>query len=218
MAESMKILRSSKKDGYGTLIEDEPKNQRTIIFNNIQPKLFCSNKISTSKYNIFTFLPKFLLEQFSRYANVFFLLIALLQQIPGVSPTGRYTTALPLLFVLLCSAVKEIIEDWKRHKADDQTNNKKVQVIRADGVAKQIRWTEVVVGDIVKVDNGQFFPADLILLASSEPMGMCYIETANLDGETNLKLRQALPITAEMTSVEKINEINGKLPLFYTLV
>jgi phospholipid-transporting ATPase len=197
--------------GYGTL-EDEnaPKNQRTIHFNQQQPKSYCSNKISTSKYNVLTFLPKCLLEQFSKYANVFFLLIALLQQIPNVSPTGRYTTLLPLIFVLCCSAVKEIIEDWKRHRADDQTNNRLVQVIR-NGSLVEIKWTEVVVGDMVKVENGRFFPADLILLASSEPMGMCYIETANLDGETNLKLRQASPATAEMTTVDLAKDIVGTL-------
>ena len=68
------------------------------------------------------------------------------QQIPNVSPTGRYTTLLPLIFVLCCSAVKEIIEDWKRHRADDQTNNKLVQVIR-NGILVEIKWTEVSVFD-----------------------------------------------------------------------
>ncbi|XP_047127134.1 phospholipid-transporting ATPase IB isoform X1 [Hydra vulgaris] len=199
------------RESYGTLSEDEENHKARVIYlNQIQPHKYCSNKISTAKYNLVTFLPKFLLEQFSRYANVFFLLIALLQQIPNVSPTGRYTTAVPLLFVLTCSAVKEIVEDLKRHRADDQTNNRIVKVIRNNHLI-DVQWTEILVGDIVKVVNGSFFPADLILLTSSEPMGMCYIETANLDGETNLKIKTALPITSESTTVEQASELFGRL-------
>ena len=73
---------------------------------------FSSNRISTGKYSLISFLPLFLFEQFRRWANIFFLIIALLQQIPDVSPTGRYTTLVPLLFILTVSAIKEIIEDF----------------------------------------------------------------------------------------------------------
>lgn len=83
---------------------------------------YCSNQITTAKYNLFTFLPKFLFEQFRRYSNIFFLFIAIMQQIPNVSPTGRYTTAVPLMFILLVSAIKEIFEDIKRHRADRGVN------------------------------------------------------------------------------------------------
>ncbi|KMS97426.1 hypothetical protein BVRB_5g127060 isoform B [Beta vulgaris subsp. vulgaris] len=51
------------------------------------------------------------------------------------------------------------------------------------------------VGDIVKVEKDEFFPADLILLSSSYDEAICYVETTNLDGETNLKLKQALEVT-----------------------
>ena len=44
----------------------------------------------------------------------------------------------------------------------------------------------------MQIVSDGFFPADLVLLSSSEPQGMCYIETANLDGESNLKVRQVL--------------------------
>ncbi|XP_022807594.1 phospholipid-transporting ATPase IA-like [Stylophora pistillata] len=204
---------TSPTDNYGSLkndVTDGSEAERVIIINKPQTQQFCNNKISTAKYNFLTFLPKFLLEQFSRYSNVFFLFIALLQQIDDVSPTGRYTTAVPLLFVLSCSAVKEIIEDYKRHQADDQVNNRRVKVLR-DNTMQSLLWTEVQVGDIVKVVNGQFFPADLILVSSSEPMGMCYIETSNLDGETNLKIRQALPLTAKMTSLLEIRCMQGRV-------
>lgn len=63
-------------------------------------------------YSALSFVPSFLFEQFRRYSNCFFLFIALLQQIPDVSPTGRYTTLVPLIFILSVSALKEIIEDY----------------------------------------------------------------------------------------------------------
>jgi phospholipid-transporting ATPase len=183
---------------------------RIVLINTPQQQKYCTNRISTAKYNVFSFLPKFLFEQFRRYSNVFFLFIALLQQIPNVSPTGRYTTAFPLIFILAVSAIKEIIEDFKRHRADEGVNNRQVAALQG-GVLKTIKWTEVTVGDLVKVTGGQFFPADLILLSSSEPQGMCYIETANLDGETNLKIRQGLPETAGLLSSDELNKLQGCL-------
>ena len=50
-------------------------------------------------------------EQFSKYANLFFLFTACIQQIPGVSPTNKWTTIAPLAVVLLASAFKEVQED-----------------------------------------------------------------------------------------------------------
>lgn len=45
-----------------------------------------------------------------------------------------------------------------------------------------LRAKDVLVGDILKVQNRTFIPADLVVLSTSEPQGTCYIETANLDG------------------------------------
>ncbi|XP_078072921.1 putative phospholipid-transporting ATPase IA isoform X4 [Mustelus asterias] len=188
----------------------DQEDMRTIFINRPQLIKFCSNHVSTAKYNPLTFLPRFLYSQFRRAANSFFLFIALLQQIPDVSPTGRYTTLVPLLFILLVAAVKEIIEDIKRHNADSGVNKKKAQVLR-NRAWEIVHWEKVEVGDIVKINCTEFIPADTVLLSSSEPQAMCYIETSNLDGETNLKIRQGLPQTAEMKDIDSLMNLSGKL-------
>uniref|UniRef100_A0A452QUU1 Phospholipid-transporting ATPase n=1 Tax=Ursus americanus TaxID=9643 RepID=A0A452QUU1_URSAM len=175
---------------------------RTIFINQPQLTKFCNNHVSTAKYNIITFLPRFLYSQFRRAANSFFLFIALLQQIPDVSPTGRYTTLVPLLFILAVAAIKEIIEDIKRHKADNAVNKKQTQV-----------FFQVNVGDIVIIKGKEYIPADTVLLSSSEPQAMCYIETSNLDGETNLKIRQGLPATSDIKDIDSLMRISGRIEL-----
>ena len=140
---------------------------------------------------------------------MFFLCIGLLQQIPGVSPTGRYVTIVPLFLILCLILIKEVVEDVKRHQADIRVNNTKVKVLAERGVWEVRAWREVGVGDILLVEDDSYFPADLVLLSSSEPQGMCYIETANLDGETNLKIRSSLAATAALTSAAELARQHG---------
>eukprot|EP00062_Callorhinchus_milii_P005095 gi/632944182/ref/XP_007887359.1/ PREDICTED: probable phospholipid-transporting ATPase IA [Callorhinchus milii] len=183
---------------------------RTIFINQPPETKFCNNRVSTAKYNVVTFLPRFLYSQFRRAANSFFLFIALLQQIPDVSPTGRYTTLVPLLLILFVAGIKEIVEDIKRHSADNTVNKRKAQVLR-NGAWEIIHWEKIESGDIIKLANSDRIPADIMLLATSEPQSMCYIQTSNLDGETNLKIRQGLHQTSEIKDIESLMKFYGKL-------
>ncbi|MBA0790136.1 hypothetical protein Gohar_014802, partial [Gossypium harknessii] len=69
---------------------------------------------------------------------------------------------------------------------------------QSDGIFEPTKWMDLKVGDIVKVEKDEFFPADLILLSSSYEEAICYVETMNLDGETNLKLKQASDVTSSL--------------------
>ena len=109
----------------------------------------------------------------------------------------------PLSFVVAVSMIKDISEDYKRHKSDKKENYRKVLVLNVEsGQFEEKHWEQVHVGNILKVLEGQYFPADLILLKSADKSGQCYVETKSLDGETNLKTRQAnKTIMAEMRTV-----------------
>ncbi|XP_026862250.2 phospholipid-transporting ATPase ID [Electrophorus electricus] len=156
-----------------------------------------NNAIKTSKYNIFTFLPLNLFEQFQRLANAYFVFLLILQLIPAISSLSWFTTVVPLLLVLCMTLAKDGSDDINRHKNDRQVNNRRVDVL-IDGKLKSEKWMNVQVGDIIKLENNQFVTADLLLLSSSEPLNLVYIETAELDGETNLKVKQALTVTGDM--------------------
>ncbi|KAG0166676.1 hypothetical protein DFQ28_007019 [Apophysomyces sp. BC1034] len=187
--------------------------ERIIYVNNTElntQQQFLHNRVFTAKYTLITFLPKFLYEEFSKYANLFFLFISGIQQIPGISPTSRYTTLVPLLIVLFITAVKEIVEDWGVHRSDAELNAKKCKVLVGTQFVEKA-WRDVQVGDILRIAGGENFPADLILLSSSEPEGLCYIETSNLDGEVNLKIKQALPQTAGILNPIDANQLQGTI-------
>uniref|UniRef100_A0A673NCN2 Phospholipid-transporting ATPase n=1 Tax=Sinocyclocheilus rhinocerous TaxID=307959 RepID=A0A673NCN2_9TELE len=140
-----------------------------------------NNAIKTSKYNVFTFLPLNLFEQFQRLANAYFVFLLILQLIPQISSLSWFTTVVPLLLVLSMTLAKDLSDDITRHKNDKQVNNRKVELL-INGELKSEKWMNVQVGDIVKLENNEFVTADLLLLSSSEPLNLIYIETAELDG------------------------------------
>ncbi|XP_052752328.1 phospholipid-transporting ATPase ID isoform X4 [Galleria mellonella] len=158
---------------------------------------YANNYIKTSKYSIITFLPLNLLEQFQRLANFYFLCLLVLQLIPAISSLTPITTAIPLIGVLALTAVKDAYDDFQRHQNDSQVNHRRAKTLR-NGKLVEEKWASVQVGDVIRLENDQFVAADILLLSSSEPNGLCYIETAELDGETNLKCRQCLVETAAM--------------------
>ncbi|CAN6444511.1 unnamed protein product [Victoria cruziana] len=156
---------------------------------------YAANYVSTTKYTMATFIPKSLFEQFRRVANIYFLLAACLSFTP-FSPYSAVSSVLPLLFVIGVTMLKEAVEDWRRFEQDVEVNNRKVKVHRGEGNFEYTEWKRLKVGDVVKVEKDDFFPADLLLLSSSYDDAICYVETMNLDGETNLKLKQSLEVTS----------------------
>ncbi|KAF9105373.1 hypothetical protein BGX27_009657 [Mortierella sp. AM989] len=258
------------------------------------------NQVTTSKYDLFSFVPKNLFEQFRRIANLYFLIVACLGVISIFGGYAPFLSFLPLIFIIFVTALKDGIEDWKRRKSDEAFNNAPTILLqnwtntnihhggktkreklksaiysifsclsrpvkihhhpnRADAInaaaleapstpgarsehnsffdgaasiegqesagrpARRIRrnvphsvlnhieshaqkhstgakwkdciWQDVKVGDIVYMKGDDPIPADIVILSTSEPDGLCYIETKNLDGETNLKIRRGLTAT-----------------------
>ncbi|CAN1321194.1 Phospholipid-transporting ATPase 3 [Linum perenne] len=127
-----------------------------------------------------------------------------------ISPVNPVTNVVPLSLVLFVSLVKEAFEDWKRLQNDMVINNNRVDVLQDQGWVP-IPWKKLQVGDIVRIKQDGFFPADLLFLASTNADGVCYIETSNLDGETNLKIRKALERTWDYLTPEKAIEFKGEV-------
>lgn len=193
-------------------VQPQAPGHRTVFCNDREANAltkFKGNSVSTTKYDVFTFLPKGLFEQFRRVANLYFLMISILSCTP-VSPVSPITNVLPLTLVLLVSLVKEAWEDWKRFQNDMAINNSTIEVLQ-DWNWVPTPWKKLQVGDIIRVKQDGFFPADLIFLASTNPDGVCYVETANLDGETNLKIRKALEKTWDFMSPAKVSDFKGEV-------
>ncbi|KAI0748707.1 phospholipid-translocating P-type ATPase [Daedaleopsis nitida] len=267
----------------------DPKKKHKVL----KEHVFCSNQVITSKYTVITFLPRNLLEQFRRIANIFFLAIAILQFFSIFSTVSPGLVILPLLIVLTITALKDGYEDIKRHQSDRSINYSQVRVLAGGGftnenamagksktfvraiVPKRLRrttkkgrndgdveilqhgappegihtdgadleniptrteaggddteyedgepveeaggifhhhgaskrphwkmtiWEDLRVGDIVKIKEDESFPADILICSTSEDENVAFVETKNLDGETNLKSRSACSALTHLNS------------------
>ncbi|KAL6709173.1 drs2 neo1 protein [Coniothyrium glycines] len=173
---------------------------------------YTSNWIRSTRYSAWNFIPRQLVAQFSKLANFYFLVISILQMIPGLSTTGQFTTIVPLLFFVTLSIAKEGYDDLRRYRLDKAENNREARVLRADMATvlhrasvddgspsfpstdclrwQMIKWQDINVGDIIKLDRDDAAPADLALLHTSGENNVAFVETMALDGETNLKSKQ----------------------------
>lgn len=207
-----------------------------------------SNRIKTAKYSLLTFLPKNLMEQFRRVANVYFLFIIILQAIPVISNYNVGLAAMPLIIIVSITAAKDALEDWKRYSQDKEVNFSWTRTLRhpelvplpsdledkkrpwwkiwmkkeplneeslshlpIDKIEWERRyWQDVRVGDILYLENNEMIPADILILSTSEPDSVCYVETKNLDGETNLKVKHGADETAWIQSADDAAEFKAQ--------
>ena len=222
----IKILRiqeiPSSKDGRH--IDIDP-NRREPLIDERTGRRYVNNTITSSRYTLYNFLPRQLFAQFSKLANFYFLCVSILQMIPGLSTTGTYTTIVPLAFFVLISMAKEGYDDLRRYKLDKAENRKTALVLRGHIFSAiitdtsntstatsdkqeywaEVKWEDIGVGDVVKLMRDEPAPADLAVLHTSGAEEMAYVETMALDGETNLKSKQALPQLAR--SCKKVEDI-----------
>uniref|UniRef100_A0A671U801 Phospholipid-transporting ATPase n=1 Tax=Sparus aurata TaxID=8175 RepID=A0A671U801_SPAAU len=152
---------------------------------------FPGNAIKTTKYTLLLFIPMNLFEQFHRLANIYFVGLAILNFVPVVNAFQPEVALIPICIIMALTALKDAWEDFRRYQSDRKLNNTPCLIYsRKEKQFMERRWKDVRVGDFVKVFCNEIVPADLLLLHTSDPNGVCHIETANLDGETNLKQRR----------------------------
>ncbi|XP_037384573.1 phospholipid-transporting ATPase IH isoform X2 [Talpa occidentalis] len=173
------------------------------------PQRFPDNRIVSSKYTFWNFIPKNLFEQFRRIANFYFLIIFLVQLIID-TPTSPVTSGLPLFFVITVTAIKQGYEDWLRHKADDAMNQCPAHCVQHGKLVRK-HSRKLRVGDIVMVKEDETFPCDLIFLSSNRGDGTCHVTTASLDGESSHKTHYAVQDTKAFHTEEDMDGLHATI-------
>ena len=193
------------------------KDYRVIYLSNIKKtKLkgnYPNNYIKTSKYTWYNFLPLTILFQFSRYANIYFLILTVIQCIPLISPYNPITSITPFLFVISVSIIREGIEDYSRHKQDKIENSIKVNKYNFEKSKFEICDSHLIeVGDVILIKNNNIIPADCLLLYCNNISKISYVMTANLDGEKNLKPKYVHPLLYKVCNQShKFLSMRGKI-------
>ncbi|KAI5956561.1 DNF1 [Candida jiufengensis] len=313
-------------------LRNRKQEKRTVVFNRELPEEFLDpesgkpitdyprNKIRTTKYTPLTFLPKNIFNQFfHNIANIYFLVLIILGAFDIFGVPSPVLAAVPLIVIVIITAIKDAIEDSRRTVTDLEVNNQYTHILEQvnesstynyenqnvndekiswwrkfkkwntkqmmrfwgaskrnltkEGRANKIRqkyneennineeqgrrsfdsdiitptttaqdtnpfgdtlrksfqqqrreshqhhytpktlkfvrkyWKDVKVGDILRIYNNDEIPADLVILSTSDDDNCCFVETKNLDGETNLKVKQALKYSSVNDKVTKADDL-----------
>ncbi|XP_039676377.1 probable phospholipid-transporting ATPase IIB isoform X1 [Perca fluviatilis] len=166
------------------------------------------NAIKNQKYNIFTFVPGVLYQQFKFFLNLYFLVVACSQFVPSLKIGYLYTYWAPLGFVLAVTMVREAVDEVRRYQRDKEMNSQLYSKLTVRGKI-QVKSSDIQVGDLIIVDKNQRIPADMIFLRTSEKNGGCFIRTDQLDGETDWKLKVAVGCTQRLPAVGDLFSISA---------
>ncbi|KAL8279641.1 hypothetical protein RQP46_007954 [Phenoliferia psychrophenolica] len=180
---------------------------------------FPANVVRNQKYNVATFVPLVLYEQFKFFFNLYFLLVALSQFVPALRIGFLATYVVPLAFVLLVTIGKEAFDDYKRYLRDASANSTQYLILSSSTASnshhsppsptKSVPSSKLKVGDLVLLEKNQRVPADLVLLRTSDPSGSCFVRTDQLDGETDWKLRVAVERTQALADDGQLLQVEG---------
>ena len=216
-------LLNPDQNQYFEPIKIDPNNNNALINNNneqkiqktqrklyidlqrgteiIQPQKYCDNSIRTSQYTLFTFLPLGIMNQYKTPFNWFFLIQAIIDCIPSISSVDPVTTIMPVIIVLIISLIREAVEDYRKYSNDKLANEALISVYKLPKFLKK-ECHLINIGNIIKVKKEEMVPADLLIIKTALPSGLCYMQTSNLDGETTLKPREAILYTQQKLKYE----------------
>eukprot|EP00755_Sulcionema_specki_P009751 Sspe_Gene.44555::Locus_21865_Transcript_1_1_Confidence_1.000_Length_3924::g.44555::m.44555/K01530/E3.6.3.1; phospholipid-translocating ATPase len=188
-----------------------PLRDRTVLVGkrNIVDR-YPRNVVRNQKYTILTFLPLSLYGQFKYFFNLYFLAVAISQFYPPLQVGFLFTYVAPLAFVIAIALLKEAYDDMQRFRRDREANSEKFEALDTE----TNQWVElpsrdITVGMLLKLGPGKRVPADCILLKTTEKDGS-FIKTDQLDGETDWKLRLAVP-HSQSCSYEDLRDLNSSV-------
>ncbi|KAM9632471.1 putative phospholipid-transporting ATPase IIB isoform 2-T2 [Trichechus inunguis] len=166
------------------------------------------NAIKNQKYNVFTFIPGVLYEQFKFFLNLYFLVVSCSQFVPALKIGYLYTYWAPLGFVLAVTIMREAIDEFRRFRRDKEMNSQLYSKLTVRGKV-QVKSSDIQVGDLIIVEKNQRIPSDMVFLRTSEKAGSCFIRTDQLDGETDWKLKVAVSCTQRLPALGDLFSINA---------
>ncbi|XP_047552213.1 probable phospholipid-transporting ATPase IIB isoform X4 [Lutra lutra] len=166
------------------------------------------NSIKNQKYNVFTFIPGVLYEQFKFFLNLYFLVVSCSQFVPALKIGYLYTYWAPLGFVLAVTIMREAIDEFRRFQRDKEVNSQLYSKLTIRGKV-QVKSSDIQVGDLIIVEKNQRIPSDMVFLRTSEKAGSCFIRTDQLDGETDWKLKVAVSCTQRLPALGDLFSIRA---------